>query len=626
MKTQVRGIVIILAAVILLAFTAGAVDGDFAWAKVMGGPKFDSATGMVLDNSGNIYATGHFRNAVDFDPGPGVFELDAGDRDDIFVLKLDNIGNLVWAVAMGGSENDVGYDIALDAANNVYATGSFYGTADLDPGPDTFELSSPTSSGAFVLKLDDAGNFLWAGAFLAPGGCRGLGIAVDDEGSVYTTGEFHVYADFDPGPETFTLNASGSSGDPYVSKLDTEGNFVWARAFNGTYSADRALDITLDDAGNVYTTGVFGETMDFDPGPEIFTLNAPTWEYSYLSKLDNDGNFVWAAKFGEGSGRAVSKDGTGNLYTMGSFDETVDFDPGPGVFELTAVEWWEDIFVSKLDREGNFVWAVQMGGEGDVDPMGFTVDDAGNVYITGSFYGTAEFDPGPETASLTSLGWGTDTFILKLDPLGNLVWLKHIGGIYDSHGSCIVADSAGNSFTAGAFIRADLDPGPDVFELPAAGSGDIFITKLYGPPPGVVSIVPAESTTTEGGLLSFVVTFSTGVTGVDVSDFTLTTTGTLAHAQIIHVSGTGNEYMVTVAGAQGDGTLRLDLVDDDSITDGAGTPLGGIGTGNADYFVGGAYTIVPELPLAVLRAVLVLLLALGVYALRRRSRKNYTVW
>lgn len=626
MKTEVWGIVITLAAVMVLAFTAGAADGDFAWAKAMGGPNFDSANGMVLDNSGNIYATGHFRSTSDFDPGPGVFELDAGDGNDVFVAKLDNAGNLVWAVAMGGSDNDAGFGIALDTAGNLYTTGSFRGTADFDPGPGVFELSSPMSSGTFISKLDNSGAFLWAGAFTGPSGNHGRGIAVDDEGSVYTTGDFYVYVDFDPGPETFMLNADGSSGDPYVSKLDTDGNFVWAKALNGTHYADRARGITLDDAGNVYTTGVFGETMDFDPGPEVFPLSAPIWENTYVSKLDNDGTFIWATEFGQGYGRSVAVDGAGNLYTMGRFSGTADFDPGPGVFELTATDPSDDLFISKLDPEGNFVRAVQMGGNGDVEPEGLAVDDAGSVYVTGSFYGTADFDPGPETAALTPVGWARDTFIVKLDPLGNLAWLKHIGGIHESYGSCIVVDPLGNTYTGGVFMSVDFDPGPGVFELPSAGEGDIFIARLYGPPPGVVSIVPAQSGTTEGGTLAFIVTFSVEVTGVDVSDFMLTTTGALFNPQIINVTGTGNEYTVMVAGAEGDGTLRLDLVDDDSITDGAGTPLGGVGTGNADYTIGGAYMIVPELPLAIAPVVLVLLLALGVYRLQRRSRKKHNAW
>lgn len=614
-----------LAGILAPSFFAGAEDGGFAWAKAMGGPKYDVVSGMVLDDSGNIYTTGYFRNIMDFDPNAGVFELDAGSQDDIFVSKMDNAGNLVWAVSMGGASNDAGHAIALDEAGNVYITGSFYGVADFDPGPGLFELDSPNGSGAFVVKLDNSGNFLWAVAFTGPAGLQGgAGIAVDNEGNVYTTGGFYVYCDFDPGPGVFEMTSIYSTFDIYVSKLDTDGNFVWAKAFNGDGSVDNARGIALDDAGHVYTTGEFGGyTMDFDPGPEVFALHATATRNSYVSELDNDGNFVWAAEFGKGSGRSVTVDSTGNLYSLGLFDDMVDFDPGPGVFELTATDSHDDIYVVKLDRESNFVWAIQMGGNGDVDPLDFTVDDKENIYITGSFEGSADFDPGPELAELTCLGWGKDTFIAKLDAAGNLIWLKHIGGIYANYGQCIEVDAAENSFAAGIFNTVDFNLGSDSFELVSAGEMDVFVTKLYGPPPRVVSIMPTQSTPTEGGLLVFIVTFSTEVNGVNASDFLLTTTGSLSNPEIIHVTGAGTTYTVIVAGAEGSGTLRLDLIDDDSITDEAGTPLGGIGTGNADFTAGDAYTIVPELPVGILPLVLVLLSILGMYGLYRTRRKRY---
>lgn len=624
MKIRTMGTIWALAGMLIPSLAAGAADGDFAWVKAMGGPKTDEVRDMVLDENGNIYITGCFWGDSDFDPGPGVFELSTIFRRDIFVLKLDSAGNFVWAVSIGGTADEESYGIALDAAGNVYTTGIFLETMDFDPGPGIFELTAQGNACAFILKMDTSGNFVWAGAFTATSSTS-RDIAVNGEGDIHVTGRFIDHADFDPGPDIFEMTTT-PEGEPdiYVSKLDTDRNFVWAKALDGSRFFNDPYGITLDDTGHVYTTGRFGETVDFDPGPGVFTLSAPDMLKTYVSKLDMDGNFVWAAEFGQGNGHAVTVDGAGNLYTLGRFTGTADFDPGPGTFELTATYPYFAAFVSKLDPEANFVWAIQLGegGDGSVGPGGFTVDGAGNVYVTGPFHGTVDFDPGPETLELTSSGWESDTFILKLDAFGNLVWLKHLNGIYESYARSIAVDFFGNTYTCGAFVEEDFDPGPGTFELASVGWEDVFIMKLSGPPPGVTAIALAQSNPTEGGLLAFRVTFNTEVTGVDASDFTLTTTGTLSGAQIIHVTGTGTEYMVTVAGAEGDGTLRLDLIDDDSITDGTGTPLGGIGTGNANYAAGDIYTIVPELSLGILPVLYALLFMLGICVVSRTHKKR----
>lgn len=634
MKSRMPGVVLLLAG-LLSALTAGAADGDFAWARGMGGPEYDGVNGMALDDSSNIYITGYFRGVMDFDPGPGVFELNAGDKDDRFVAKLDNAGNLLWAVALHDVDGYISSAIALDGVGNVYTTGEFSGTADFDPGPGIFELTGQNST-TFVWKLDTYGHFLWAKAFVGPAYNGRVSIAVDGEGNVYTTGEFCASTDFDPGPEVFELAAVVSPEVTFVSKLNTDGQFVWAKALHGTCIHGEAKDIAVDDAGYVYTTGAFGETMDFDPGPEVFALRATGLLGTYVSTLDKDGNFVRAVEFGEGHGQTVTVDGAGNLYTLGMFRGTVDFDPGPATFTLTAVDSWDDIFLSKMDRKGNCVWAIKLGGGGEVEALDFAVDASNNLYLTGSFNrGSADFDPGPETAELTPPLWGTETFIVKLDFVARLVWLKRLKV---NGGQCIAVDRMEHTYTAGECFGLDMDTERGDFSLRSAGGEDVAIVKLYGPQPIVVSIAPADSTSTEGGLLPFKVTFSTQVTGVDITDFRLTATDTLSNSQIIHADGAGKEYTVMVVVSQGNGTLRLDLVDDDSITDVTGTPLGGLGKGNADYIVGDIHVHVvhvvhPVLPirrmllqsllsLAIFPGGIALLLVVVSYVLRRKDRRR----
>jgi hypothetical protein len=333
----------------------------------MGGSRDDQGKGVALDGDGNVYTTGSFAGTVDFDPGPGVFNLTSATGegfvpglDDIFVSKLDSAGNFVWARQMGGPLPDEGNGLAVDGSGNVYVIGSFKGSADFDPGPGVFNLGAGGDD-IFVSKLDSSGNFVWARQM---DGTRSYGVAVDGGGNVYTTGAFRGTADFDPGPGVFALHSAGSD-DIFVSKLDSAGNFVWARRMGGTAfgHAEWGIDVAVDDDGNVYTTGLFAST-DFDAGPGTVNLAAAGTFDMFVSKFDSAGNFVWARQMGgsgDDQGKGVALDGDGNVYTTGSFVGRVDFDPGPGVFALHSAGS-DDIFVSKLDSAGNFVWAGQMGG------------------------------------------------------------------------------------------------------------------------------------------------------------------------------------------------------------------------------------------------------------------------
>ena len=268
-------------------------------------------------------------------------------------------------------------------------------------------------------------------------------------------------------------------------------NFVWAKQMGGV-SVDRAWGAAVDGSGNVYTTGGFNGTADFDPGSGAFNLTSAGSLDIFVSKLDSAGNFVWAKQMGGSRvdiAEGVALDGSGNVHTTGFFGGTADFDPGSGAFNLTAAGR-DDIFVSKLDSAGNFVWAEQMGGQNSDQAKGVAVDCRGNVYTTGWFDGTADFDPGPGVFNL--FGTEQDIFVSKLDSRGNFVWaVATMGGFYGvQHQVAVDVDGSGNVYTTGSFTESlDFDPGPNAFILTPAGGSDIFVSKLEpngpGPPPGI---------------------------------------------------------------------------------------------------------------------------------------------
>ena len=469
----------------------------FGWAVSMGDTNGDFGRSITTDSSGNVYVTGWFEGTVDFDPGAETTDLTSAGGEDIFVLKLDASGKFLWAKAIGGISNDVGASITTDASGNVYVMGLFEEIVDFDPGGETTDLESAGGTDIFVLKLDASGNFLWAKSIGGTSFDYGYSITTDASENVYVTGSFGDTVDFDPGAGEMNL-ASAGSHDIFVLKLDATGNFLWAKSMGGTFD-DRGCSITTDASGNVYVTGWFRETVEFDPGGTANLTSAGYFDI-FVLKLDDSGNFLWAKTMGgtsNDSGYSITTDASENVYVTGSFLGTVAFDPG-GTANLTSVGV-ADIFVLKLDDSGNFLWAKAMGGTSNDVGYSITTDASGNVYVTGMFGDTVDFDPGAGEMNLTSAGSG-DIFVLKLDASGNFLWVKTMGGTSNDIGYSITTDALGNSYMTGRFSgMADFDPGAEIMNLTSAGSYDIFVEKLLYCSPLVADVIitPIDNTVSQ---------------------------------------------------------------------------------------------------------------------------------
>jgi hypothetical protein len=389
-------------------------NGNLLWVKKVGGSSNDYAKSISLDGSGNVLIAGYFQGSTDFDPGSGSNILTSNGQDDIFVLKLDPSGNFLWAKSIGDVNYDQGFGVDIDNSDNVYVTGVFRGTVDFDPGAGTANItSSGGNQDVFILMLDASGNYGWAKQLgSASQNTFVYDIATTSSGESHIVGAFFASTDFDPGAGTTNLTPVGS-GDSYVLKLNASGNFMWAISSGGS-SLDRGYGIAVDNSGNVVSTGYFQGTADFDPGVGSTNLVSNGGEDVFVQKLDPSGNLLWAHNIGgtnNDKAQSVTFDATGNVYTTGEFTGTVDFDPSIAIANLSSTSG-NDLFVQKLDGNGNFIWATNNGGPNYVLSQAIDVDGSNNVFTTGRFNGTVDFDPGSGTFSLSS--FTDNVFVQKL--------------------------------------------------------------------------------------------------------------------------------------------------------------------------------------------------------------------
>jgi len=406
-------------------------NGNFIWAKGMGGSSYCEAYGITTDQNNNVIVTGSFQGNADLDPNAGLANVvSAGDRD-IFITKLDANGDFVWGKSIGGMLTDESYAICADTFGNLYITGTFSGSVDFDPGIGVFPLNASYSGKIFILKLDANGDFVYAKDLGGVSGGGGFTIAVDKSKHVYAAGVFWGSGDFDPDPiGVYTLSALGGS-DIFITKLDSVGNFLKAIQISGA-SDERIYAMDIDSNERIYATGLFQGSTDFNPGTAVNSLTAVGYQDIFILSLDSAGNYAWAKKIGSTGpdrGNAIKIDHEGNIITTGSFYYTADFNPNAGVYNLTS-SGMSDIFISKLSATGDFIYAKQMGGPqfgggGDQKGYGLALDNTGSIYSVGLFQNASDFNPGMDTAMLYSAG-GNDIYVSKIRPCADSFFYTYV--------------------------------------------------------------------------------------------------------------------------------------------------------------------------------------------------------
>lgn len=316
--------------------------------------------------------------------------------------------------------------------------------------------------------LLSAANFGFANSFEGGAVENANDVATDADGNIYTVGSFSGTTDFDPGNGSSELTSQGGlvRTDGFISKLDADGDFVAV----GQFASDNDVDVTgiaIDSAGNLYVTGQYSDTTDFDPTAGVTTMNGAAGD-AFLAKLDSSLNLQWVNRFaGNGAIRTngVAVDADGNAYIAGWFSKTIDFLSGPGTKKKTAVGK-QDGYVAKFDTNGNSKFISRFEGDSGLNKsrvVDIDADSRGNLYLTGWFGGDVDFDPKSDVTMLSSEG-GRDAFVTHLDRQGRLSWVRQIGGIDGDEGRAIAIDQATNDVYVGSTHvgTVDFDPTTEI--------------------------------------------------------------------------------------------------------------------------------------------------------------------
>jgi len=425
-----------------------AIPINHLWSKGFGGYNVDYGQVVAQDAAGNVYVTGTFSGAINLGGG----SLVSAGASDIFLAKYSSTGAYLWGKRFGGTGNDHGNGVGVDAVGNVAVTGDFTGTGD-------FELTNLVSLGGsdmFLVRFTTAGGLLSAQSYGGTGNDVAYSLAVDGSGNTIVAGSFNGTASFG-GASLVSLGGT----DIFLAKYNSSGGHTWSSRYGGTVS-DAAQCVAVDPSGNIAMTGTFQGTTNLGGA----NLTGASIEV-FLARYTSAGAHSWSVRLGGASqdyGMGVACDASGNVYCTGFFQGTGTFPSTP----LVAAGAF-DIFLTKFNTAGSLQWAQRFGGANSEYGNAVAVDPSGNVAITGMFYDT--FNLGG--SNLVSAG-DLDVFIGEFTSAGAYRWSRSFGGTLGDRGNWITTSATGDALVTGYFnTTVDFGGGP----IGSLGSQDVFLAR-----------------------------------------------------------------------------------------------------------------------------------------------------
>lgn len=394
---------------------------------------------IKIDSNLNLYMLGRFSGQFDADPSStGQTLLTSNGVDDIYIIKLNSQGQLVWAKSIGGTAADEGSTLAISPDDNyIYFGGTFRNTVDFDPSSSsTANLTShSTGKSGFIAKWNSNGQHVWVRSYTQIGTNSTFleevsHLSVDANQDIYVVGSFDVELDFNVSGSTPRAIVPKGSSDAFLHKLNSNGEHQWVRTFGGS-GTDEGLGIRLSPDGKLVIAYLFSTMIDVRPDSAVDLRYAGgTSKDAVMSKIDKNGNFEWAQVM-HFSGSAdlgdLRIDSQGEIYVCGEFSGAVAVNGINDIRRSTGASY-SDAFISRYTKDGVHVWTKTLGGDQYDSAENIHITASRGVVVSGDFYKTVDFDPGSGVTAKTSNGFN-DVFLMHLTQIfpndsGDLVFKK----------------------------------------------------------------------------------------------------------------------------------------------------------------------------------------------------------
>ncbi|MDP3929534.1 MAG: LamG-like jellyroll fold domain-containing protein [Bacteroidota bacterium] len=348
--------------------------GVLQWVNTVSGTGENAASTVTMDNSGNAYIVGSFRNTASFSNTL----VTSNGSDDAYLAKYNNNGTLQWVRTMGGTGQDVAFWAKTDGNGDVIVTGYFHGTPSFSNSTQT--LVSSGNSDIWIAKFGGStGNLIWA---VGAGGNSydyGHSVTIGQNNSVIVAGEFKTTASF--GSTQLVNNTSESRG--FLAKLNNAGAWQWVI---GLGDKSKALGVTADQNDNYYVVGGFTDSAYFNGQP--FKSNG--LNDAFISRVNTNGNIQWTNQIGgtsEDGASGVSIASDGIIHMVGTFADTCRFNAAT---TLTSAGG-HDIFTTAFTNTGLLTQARRFGGPLEDKARAIHAISSSSVYLCGYFTGAADF-------------------------------------------------------------------------------------------------------------------------------------------------------------------------------------------------------------------------------------------
>ncbi len=391
----------------------------------LGGTGYCDTKSTVLADAGNVYMIGSFDGTVDFDPSPATELLTSTSDRDLFVVKYDNEGGLVFVnqiqTTPAGDAISYAEDIAVDADGNVFVAASFVNRITLGTTVLTSTSNEAEGSSRDILlaRYSATGELAFAYGMGGTGTDYGYALATTPDNKILLTGRFQRQVDFDPGPGTTVLEAEDNSTDLYIARYNPDGTLNAAVSAGGT-DYQLANSLTVDGQGNVIIGGTYRNRLSFDRSN---TFNHPDTRNGFVAKYDADLRFRWALPLRLPQNRAneawgmtlyTQTDPADNILVTGKFVGLLSV----GGQELTAVGSTSDIYLTRIRPDGTPDFVRRYGGAGDEETRDVVVGPDGIIYLVGNFARGLDLDPDRQDDNLSAQA-GSDGFLAQLNPQGD---------------------------------------------------------------------------------------------------------------------------------------------------------------------------------------------------------------